>query len=148
MLDAKELGTRIRRLRLARGWARPRLAKRLGCTATSVRNWEEASTTPTLRFIRVLIDEFGAPLYATSGTRAIREIPNDILKFINTNCAWRGWTQSELARRLGVRRQAVNNLVARSYVANNMSWRLYVQLKKLFDAHPIVCAGTKGNVSC
>ena len=142
MLDRDELSIRICTLRLARGLDRPELAARLGCTTTAVRYWEVGKGTPNLHFMRALRNEFGEPLYATAGAQDIRELPNNIVGFIEDNCMWRGWSQSRLARRLGVSRQAVNELLKRARVTNSMTWERYAKIKKLFDAYPVLDGAT------
>lgn len=60
------LGEKIKERRLALGWSVPDLARRVGISPNSVREWESGKITPSERFRRVLLDAIGVDYYDES----------------------------------------------------------------------------------
>lgn len=58
------IGTRIRTMRLSRGWSQAELAKKVGASRSSVTMWETDERRPSLDMFDALADAFNVPIYA------------------------------------------------------------------------------------
>ncbi len=89
----KTLGDHLRNRRLDRGMLQSEVAKLLAVTASSVWNWESNTSTPHWRYLKPIVEFLGYDPLPPAGTMAERLVRYRWL---------RGWTQKEMAKRLGV----------------------------------------------
>ena len=73
--DRTDIGSRIKEARLAAGFNRNQLARRLGTSWALVNQWENGKTTPSLKSLRRIADELGVDTDRLLGTPSAK--PNE-----------------------------------------------------------------------
>ncbi len=88
LLDGKEIYVKVERLRLKKGWTVYKLAKEAGVAPTTIYNWRDRGSSPTLSLLDAICSAYGISLldFLLDGDElmALTEEQNELMKVWNT----------------------------------------------------------------
>ena len=64
----RQIGSRIRELRKAKGWSQEKAAQEVGCSWRAMQRWEKGTVTPQWGSVESLAKAFGVTTYQIMGT--------------------------------------------------------------------------------
>jgi transcriptional regulator with XRE-family HTH domain len=128
------LGPAIRRAREQRRWTQQDLAHAVGVGSKTVSNWERGETVPLNR--RAVLDEVLGPLEQPEPQQSHAAQYSELGPAIRRARNAKGWSQADLASRLGVALRSVGGWERGEHVPLNRLAMLHELLGPLAPAEP------------